>query len=239
MKNPSNWHLEGNRKLLLLIVLILSIAALLSLPSVPSAETPQDQTAYAAAKVLPVEDLLREHGVLNRSLLIYEAAIARLNSGGQLPQGTLEQAADIVHTFVENYHEKLEEDYVFSRYKSGPLKDLSDTLHRQHNAGRKLTTYIQAHAVPKDQAEHDKLVEDMRQFIRMYRVHAPREATVLFPAFHASLTAAEYEKLGDTFESKEHQQFGEHGFENIVGRVEQLEKQLGIYDLSQFTPSAQ
>jgi hypothetical protein len=30
--------------------------------------------------------------------------------------------------------------------------------------------------------------------------------------------------------------FGEHGFEKIVAQVAEIEKSLGIYDLSQFTP---
>ena len=41
---------------------------------------------------------------------------------------------------------------------------------------------------------------------------------------------------GDRFEDREHQLFGEHGFENIVSQVAELEKTLGIYDLGQFTP---
>jgi hypothetical protein len=42
--------------------------------------------------------------------------------------------------------------------------------------------------------------------------------------------------LGEDFEEKEHQLFGKEGFEGMVPRVADLEKQLGIYDLSQFTP---
>jgi hypothetical protein len=42
--------------------------------------------------------------------------------------------------------------------------------------------------------------------------------------------------LGDEFEKKEHQLFGEEGFEKYVGEVAAIEKMLGIYDLGQFTP---
>jgi len=38
------------------------------------------------------------------------------------------------------------------------------------------------------------------------------------------------------YEKKEHQLFGEDGFEKMVDQVAGLEKGLGIYDLSQFTP---
>jgi hypothetical protein len=41
--------------------------------------------------------------------------------------------------------------------------------------------------------------------------------------------------MAEEFE-KEHEQFGEDGFERMVARVAQLEQQMGIHDLDQFTP---
>jgi hypothetical protein len=46
----------------------------------------------------------------------------------------------------------------------------------------------------------------------------------------------EYAALGEDFEKKEHQLFGEDGFDKMVDRVAAIEKTLGIYDLAQFTP---
>jgi hypothetical protein len=45
----------------------------------------------------------------------------------------------------------------------------------------------------------------------------------------------EYDSMAEEFE-KEHEQFGEDGFERMVARVAQLEQQMGIHDLDQFTP---
>jgi hemerythrin-like domain-containing protein len=70
----------------------------------------------------------------------------------------------------------------------------------------------------------------------MYRPHAAREDTVLFPTVHTLVSAKEYEALGDKFEDKEKELFGRDGFEKIVKEVADLEKALGIYDLAQFTP---
>jgi hypothetical protein len=42
--------------------------------------------------------------------------------------------------------------------------------------------------------------------------------------------------LRETFEDKEEKLFGKNGFEKIVGQGSDLEKQLGIYELSRFTP---
>ncbi len=63
-----------------------------------------------------------------------------------------------------------------------------------------------------------------------------REDTVLFPAFRRIVSGHEYGALGEQFEDKEHQLFGEDGFEKMVARVAAIEKKLGIYDLAQFTP---
>ena len=76
----------------------------------------------------------------------------------------------------------------------------------------------------------------MRQFIRMYNPHEAREDAVLFPAFHKIVTPHEFDSLGEDFEKKENELFGADGFEKMVNKVAGIEKRLGIYDLSQFTP---
>ncbi len=81
-----------------------------------------------------------------------------------------------------------------------------------------------------------KLSKLLAQFSRMYRPHAAREDTVLFPAIRGLMTAKEFDEMGDRFEEKEHKLFGEHGFEDIVAQVAEIEKTLDIYDLNSFTP---
>jgi hemerythrin-like domain-containing protein len=71
----------------------------------------------------------------------------------------------------------------------------------------------------------------------MYRPHKAREDTVLFPALHTLVSPEEYDRLGDVFEEREQKLFGKDGFERIVEEVTALEKKLGIYELSGFTPN--
>src|SRR5215510_7421304 len=68
--------------------------------------------------------------------------------------------------------------------------------------------------------------------------HEAREDTVLFPAFHGIVSAHEFDSLGEDFEKKEDELFGDDGFFKVVDHVAQIEKKLGIYDLAQFTPKA-
>jgi len=44
------------------------------------------------------------------------------------------------------------------------------------------------------------------------------------------------EALGGRMEEAEHKVLGDEGFERSVDQVTRIEKQLGIYDLKQFTP---
>jgi hemerythrin-like domain-containing protein len=80
-------------------------------------------------------------------------------------------------------------------------------------------------------------VNSMRQFIRMYSPHEAREDTVLFPAFRGIVSAHEFDSLGEEFEKKEDELFGDDGFFKVVDQVAEIEKKLGIYDLSKFTPN--
>ncbi len=193
-----------------------------------------------AEDISPPEDLMREHSVLNRILLIYDECLRRLHGQENLEPIPLVGAAKIIRTFIEDYHEKLEEDHLFPRFeKAGKLVDLVKVLREQHQAGRRLTEEITQLATPatlRDATGTKKLSTSIAQFIRMYRPHESREDTILFPAIRSLMTAKEFDEMGDRFEDKEHQLFGEHGFENIVAQVAEFEKSLGIYDLSQFTP---
>jgi hemerythrin-like domain-containing protein len=191
--------------------------------------------------VTAVEDLMREHGALERMLLVYEECASRLAAGHALPPGVLAKTAGLVRRFIEDYHERLEEDLVFPRFeKAGRLASLVATLRAQHDAGRRITDALLALTAPSAPRppEPGELEPRLRAFIRMYRPHAAREDTVLFPAVHALVHGSDYEALGDEFERREHAAFGDGGFEMVVAEVAAIERTLGIGDLDKFTPTA-
>ena len=191
-------------------------------------------------EVSPAEDLMREHGVLKRVLLVYDEAIRRIETNEDLPPETVMDSAKIIRNFIEDYHEKLEEDFLFPRFKkAGKLVDLVDVLLQQHQGGRKVTDITMRFATDqalKNSDDRRKLADSLRQFIRMYNPHEAREDTILFPEFRKIVSKNEYSSLGEDFEKKEHELFGEDGFERMVDKVAVIEKKLGIYDLAQFTP---
>ena len=188
----------------------------------------------------PNEDLMQEHALLSRVLLIYEEAGRRLERPPALDPDVLKRSAQIIRNFIEQYHEKLEEDHVFPRFeKSGKLVDLVQVLREQHKAGRVLTDRIISSSTQPafvDPAGRKELKDTLAAFIRMYRPHAAREGSVLFPAFRDLVPTREFQTLGEMFEKREHEILGPEGFEGQVQIVARLETKLGIYDLSPFTP---
>jgi hemerythrin-like domain-containing protein len=186
------------------------------------------------AEVGPGEDLMREHGVLRRVMFLYDEAARQLASGQKPPLDALSQGASIVRKVIEQYHEKLEEDFIFPRMeKAKKLADLAAILRKQHEAGRTLTGNILELCKGGDGAQ---LAKQLRAFNRMYRPHAAREDTLLFPAFHELLGEKAWDELGEQFEDIEKKQLGKEGFEGAVQQVAKLEEQFGFTDLDQFTP---
>ncbi len=185
------------------------------------------------------EDLMREHGLLDRILLIYEAIIQRIDTDKNFPVKTLTQTLDITQSFIENYHEKLEEDYVFPIFrKHNKEVELVDTLQKQHNEGRKITAELKnlTHQLSWSIQDLDIIKGLLHEFISMYRPHEAREDTQLFPLVRSLLSEEEFNNLSNTFEDIEHKLFGKNGFQSMVKKIAEIEKQLGIYKLEQFTP---
>lgn len=185
------------------------------------------------------EDLMREHGVLNRSLLIYEEIIRRINHHHDFPLTALQKTIDIIRFFIEGHHERMEEDYIFPFFtKHKKELPLIATLKEQHIKGREITSRVEK-IITSGRVDHAAKLQIknlLEEFITMYRPHEAHEDTDIFPQVRSFMTDHEFEELGDLFEDFEHQLFGEHGFENMIKKLAGIENELGLDDLSQFTP---
>jgi hemerythrin-like domain-containing protein len=186
------------------------------------------------------EDLMREHGVIRRVLVVYRESAARLRSDpGSVPPEALQRAATLMRTFGEEYHEKmLEEAYIFPVVKDagGGSDAVIRALLAQHQRGREITDYVLV--VTRGQRLRQaapELATTLDAFARMYEEHAAIEDTVVFPTWKARLSGHDLEEMGDRFEDIEHRTFGHDGFESAVQQVTAIEKELGI-DLAGFLP---
>ena len=216
-------------------------------PGANSRMTTSDQSPGKAdqnqmgGEVTATEDLMREHGVLRRALLVYSAAAMKLRANASsVAPDALQKTAKLFRAFGEEYHEKkLEEAYIFPavRKVGGEAATYPDLLIAQHNRGREITDYIisvtQGAKLAASNAE--ALAKSLEAFVLMYRNHAAREDTIIFPAWKQTMTGKQLDEMNDKFEDIEHEQFGEEGFEDAVKQISAIEGSLGLGDISQFT----
>ena len=195
----------------------------------------------APVEVTAAEDLMREHGILRRALLVYRESAVRLRQdAASVPPDTLEKAANLFRVFGEDYHEqKLEEVYILPVVKKlpGVAAGYVDVLVEQHTRGREITDYLlsitKADRIPSNSVE--TLAKALESFARMYEHHAAIEDTIVFPTWKAAIGQEEFDEVGGKFEEIEQQQFGDDGFEAALKRMEEIETGLGLSNLDMFT----
>lgn len=191
--------------------------------------------------VSPVEDVMREHGVLRRALLVYTSSVVKLRSTPlALAPESLQTTAKLFRVFGEDYHEKmLEEMYIFPAVKRvrGSAANLPDILIAQHHRGREITDYILAvtQGAKFDTNNAEPLARVLESFVLMYRHHAAREDTIVFPIWKKTLSSKQLDEMGEKFEEIERQQFGKDGYEEAVKQISGIEESLGLANLAQFT----
>ena len=189
---------------------------------------------------MAVEDLMREHGILRRALLVYTETAPKLRSNpSSLVPEALQKTARLFRRFGEDYHEKkLEEPYIFPAVKKagGPAAAYPDILTAQHRRGREITDYIiSAAARALGASNAATLARVMDEFVLMYRNHAAREDTIVFPAWKRTMSSKQYDEMSDKFEEIEHQMFGKDGFEDAGRQMTEIENSLGFGNLAHFT----
>ena len=189
-----------------------------------------------------VEDLMREHGVLHRALLVYIEAVPRLRANpGNLSLEPIARTAKLFRSFGEDYHErKLEEAHIFPVVKKAggaAAAAYVDVLNAQHDRGREVTDYILTIAGKGSigTSDAEPLARAFETFVLMYQNHTAREDTVVFPAWKDALSERQLHEMGDKFEDIEHRTFGKDGFDDAVKQIGEIEQALGLADIAQFT----
>jgi hypothetical protein len=189
----------------------------------------------------PPEDLMLEHAIQERLLGIYEELADRLRTPqDQRAPNLLRQAAALVRKLYEDFHQRLEEEYVFPHFENhAQLGPLVKTLKAQHAAGRQVTESILQtlgaagdHATPPPAAAaRAALAQACRATVRLCRPHMAREATDLFQTLYDVLPSAKLDRMAEHFEKKQDAVFGEDGFKDPLAQIAGIEKELGLYEL--------
>lgn len=201
---------------------------------------PANKDEDEGEEVSAVEDLMREHGVIRRILVVYRESALRLRAKGkEFPPDALERAAKLIRTFAEDYHEKqLEEAHIFPAVKraGGAAAGEIDLLIAQHQRGREVTDYLLAMTRKTiGAAAAEPVARALEGFCRMYEEHAAREDTIIFPAWKKTLSPQKLDEMGDLFEQIEHKTFGKDGFDDAVKQAAAIERAIGL-DPASLTP---
>ncbi len=188
----------------------------------------------------PAEQIMHQHGLIQRLVLTYDEIARRLKQGKAVPGGALNTGA-FVTRFIEGYHEKLEEKHLFPLFqKKNEYRPLIKTLGKQHKAGQKLAERVYFLAgrgnVSKDPVRSD-LADALHKYGRMYRAHAAYEDTVLLPALRKVADDALIQKISSQFEQMTQDRLGEEGLRGVLQQLRPIEKELGIGGLNSYTPS--
>jgi hemerythrin-like domain-containing protein len=192
-----------------------------------------------AGNVSATEDMMREHGVLRRLLIVYRESAGRLTlpSAG-FDFAALAQAADLFRRFGEDYHEsRLEEAYVFPAVSKagGAAAALIAPLLAQHRRGREINAFVSARCRAGAGGDAGPLARALESFARMYEAHAAMEDTVVYQAWRRVLPKARLAEMADRFEDIEKAQFKGDGFDLAVAGVSAIEQRLGLAGLDRYT----
>ena len=161
---------------------------------------------------------MREHGVLDRLLLIYEAGTRKFASNEDFDPAIITGSAEIVRDFIGNSHEKSEDLAASSRTPSHAI-DFAIRARQSKGRGRSASAAdiypIVCHNVSP---------------------HAAREDTDLFPMLRTLVSAHEYDAMAEDYEKVGTSAFWRGRLRKDGSTVANLEKAIGINDLAQFTP---
>lgn len=195
---------------------------------------------YGKAFVPPTEEVMREHGIVHRLLMVYNELARRLNREEDVPSLVL-NANRLVDGFVENFHEELEEGLIFNEFRrAGSHTDLVKELSKQHRLGRRIAQkayFLAGKADPMADSTRRQLIRACRIYARMYRAHAAYEDSVLLPALRDIVSEDKFREIGEQYKEQEMERLGSSGLAGTLEELAEIEKTLGIGGLEAFTPS--
>jgi hemerythrin-like domain-containing protein len=207
--------------------------------AVPSAlALPASGAQKNAPRASANEDLMQEHGLVERIILIYGRTIELLNANQGVDLALAGQASQIVSRVIHAHHEVEEERIIFPVVeKTAGMQTLTSTLRGQHSAARAITAVIGRNAgaeAVRNAARRKELITAMQNFMNMYTPHGAHEDTEVYPAFREALTHDEYAKVAEQFAADEQRVNQAGGFGENVRALRKIEAALGM-ELSRYT----
>lgn len=186
-----------------------------------------------------IELLDRQHGLLHRSVSILEEVRGGMDARMDLPPEIIQGTVEVIRRFLVDFHQKVEDKHLFPAFEAAKkMGGLIGVLREQHEAGTQLVEVLRQLAAgfsAKDLEKRRTMASGIHKLSRMYRAHADREDTVLFPVFRQVVTPKAYDLVNAEVRKAEIQAGGMSAYEEAVQKLSGYENMLGIGDLSAFT----
>lgn len=189
----------------------------------------------------PVENLMKEHGVLMRILDIYDKVVSDAASGKAFNASAINRTAEICRVYIGKHHDACEERYIFPKFREANyIIEIVAELHKQHIVALTITDRMLALSSINGILDN-KCLQTLQNLCtaisRMYRPHMAWEQTIVFPVFYDIVSMDYVRSIQKEMEAEERKMLGDTGFRGLVGRLSEIEKEVGTYNLSSYTPA--
>jgi hemerythrin-like domain-containing protein len=185
-------------------------------------------------KMSPTEDLCIEHAQLTRIMLAIDHT---LKAAGKSPKSSLRpvnQACEMIRQLVDEHHMKIEEDYIYPKFRDTELENFVNALKDQHVEARKMVARM-TNLTKGGRPDMDELRSTFRDFKDMITAHAAYEESCLFPAVEGTWSDDQLDALREKQEEDEKRLLGEDATQKVFNRLTELESSCGIESVRDFT----
>lgn len=178
--------------------------------------------------MLPTDDLMNEHRVIERMLGILTKASNRLEKGQDINPGLYVGAVDFLKNFADKCHHTKEEKLLFEKMMergvSGEVGPIA-VMMREHQDGR-------AHVKSLDKLSKEKmskttregLIKSSRAYVDLLSKHIQKEDNVLYPLANQILDKEDQKELEKGFEEVEEKVMGPGVHEKYHHMIEEWEE---------------
>jgi len=135
----------------------------------------------------PIEELLLEHGLHRRTLVVLERIAQAVERGGTFPRGDIAKVLGYLREFIEEVHHGKEDTVVYPLVLELADDDVAEEVGRllwDHVATRDLLASLTMFAESSDpqEQERDGFCQMVRAYVQRMNRHMNLEERLLFPA---------------------------------------------------------
>jgi hemerythrin-like domain-containing protein len=178
--------------------------------------------------MMPTDELMAEHRVIERMLGIVSNACDRLEKGEEVDQELFAGAADFFRNFADRCHHGKEEKLLFEKMQergmSGEVGPIAVML-REHDDGRAHVRKLTALSKQKMTNEtKEGLVKAGRAYVELLSQHIRKEDEVLYPLANQILSPEDQGELERGFAEVEEKVIGPGVHEKYHHMIEEWER---------------